>query len=410
MVPIAHYTALFTAIDAHRQWHHLSMPTVVAGLCGVGRGHFDHLSLSFFRFRNKCGEKCAPGCVCYRFVQPSLAARPVGHILSRHFVQFGLRPFDHIAHDQRLDGDQPEALDQSVGLLLDEVLAPPSDTLMDSCHDLPPFASFWGVSLRFGETTLRFSQLFFFFPEKAGGVNLFASGEEGKGLEPHIDAYVLIRWRQSLRIDLIAREAHKPLARRVFHDAARFDDAFEGPVLDHLEVPNLGKGELALFIDAETRLGVGEGIVAETGFIAREAGVMSSFHALEECFKGFVDSTQDILQDLGVDGFIFWPDLFDGGKLGTLLREADALAAHLIGVFSLLPCGVVQHHAEGKLLIQQVFLPLCWVETVLIGFLHMYVFFSGREKGKLPHFPWPQHGTPLSCPCLKDGAFSGEGW
>jgi hypothetical protein len=79
---------------------------------------------------------------------------------------------------------------------------------------------------------------------------------------------------------------------------------------------------------------------------------------------------QDILQDLGVDGSIFWSDLFDGGKLGTLLREGDALAAHLIGVFPLLQCGVVQLRAEGELLIQQAFLLLCRVETVLIGFLH----------------------------------------
>jgi hypothetical protein len=260
MVPIAHYTTPFTDRDAHRQRYHLSMPTVVARLCGVGRGHFDHVSLSclkamgtkrqrsqfvsiilayvkqisaqcfirgkgchmflklycngslwllrsqigenFFeetvrlsrcntpgpawalptptwavgiirdvtskctmkpiyqlsisvsnaylqkvtrvlavcptkttpyhdrtftikqtgnicqRFyiqfwganvthylipcSHKCGEKCAPGCVCYRCVQSGLAACPVGHILSRRFVQLGLGPFDHGPHDQGL--------------------------------------------------------------------------------------------------------------------------------------------------------------------------------------------------------------------------------------------------------------------------------------------------------------------
>ena len=281
---------------------------------------------------------------------------------------------------------------------------------MDSCHDLPPCASFWGALLRFGETTVRLSQVFFFFPEKPGGGNLFASGEEGKGLEPHIDTYVLIRWGQYVRLDLNAREAHKPLARRVSHDAARFHDAFRGPVLNHLEMHNLGKGELALFIDAETRLGVGEGSVAESGFVARIAGRLANFHALEEGFEGFVDSMQDILQDLRVDGFIFWSDLFDGGKLGALLCKGDALAAHLIGVFPLLHCGVVQLPAECELLMQQAFLLLGWVETVLIGFLNTSVFFSGREKGKIPHLPCPQQGTPLAFPCLNAGAFSGGGW
>jgi hypothetical protein len=240
----------------------------------------------------------------------------------------------------------------------------------------------------------------FLLPGKTGGVNLFASGEEGEGLEPHIDADVLIRWRQDTRLYLIAREAHKPLARRVSHDAARFDDAFKGPVLNHLEMPKLGKGELALFIDAETRLGVGEASVAEAGFIARVTRRLASFHAPEEGFEGFVDSMQDILQDLRVDGFIFWPDLFEGGKLGTLLGEGDAQTAHVIGVFTLLQCGVVQLRAEEELLIQQVFLLLCWVETVLISFLHTSVFFASRKKGKFPHFPCPQQGMPLSSPCL----------
>ena len=151
------------------------------------------MSLSFFRFRNKCGEKGAPGCVCYRCVESGLAACPVGRILSRHFVPFGLRPFDHVAHGQGLDGDQPEAVDQRAGLLLHEVLAPPPAALMDARYDLAPFASCWGVLLRLGETALRLCQVLCFFPEKSGVVDVFTSGEESKGLEPHIDAYLLIR-------------------------------------------------------------------------------------------------------------------------------------------------------------------------------------------------------------------------
>jgi hypothetical protein len=103
---------------------------------------------------------------------------------------------------------------------------------------------------------------------------------------------------------------------------------------------------------------------------------------VEEGFEGFVDAMQDILQDLRVDGFIFCPDLFDGGKLGTLLGEGDAQTAHGIGVFPLLQSGVVQLRAEDELLMQQAFLLLCWVETVLIGFLQTSVFFAGRKKGK----------------------------
>ena len=390
MVSIADHTALLARIKTHRQWNLLSMPTLITRLCGVGRGHFDHASLSFYRFSDERGEKGAPCYICDRCVQSSLAACPVGHILPCRFVQFGLRPFDQVAHGQRFDGNQPEAIDQTAGLLLDEVLAPPADALMDSCHDLAPLASFWATPFRFGETTVRFDQVFCFFPEKARGCNLFAGGEKGEGLESHIDAYVLLRWRQDLRLDLITREAYKPLARRVSHDAARFDDASRGSVLDDLEMPNLGKGELALLVDAETRLRVGDGSVAESGFIARVARYLASFHTQEEGLEGFVDAMQHILQDLGVDGFIFWSDRFDGGQLGALLREGDALAAQLIGLFALLQGGVVQLCAEGELLVQHAFLLPGRVQTVLIGFLHTSVFFSIRKKRKLPHFQHPQ--------------------
>ena len=77
---------------------------------------------------------------------------------------------------------------------------------------------------------------------------------------------------------------------------------------------------------------------------------MSGFHAPEEGFECLVDAMQDILQDLGVEGFIFWSDLFDADKLSTLLRQGDGLATHPIGVFALLQCSVVQLRTEGELL------------------------------------------------------------
>ncbi len=56
MVPIAYDTTVLTGIDAHRQRHLLSMPTIMACLGSIGRGHFDHGSLSFFHFKEQRGE------------------------------------------------------------------------------------------------------------------------------------------------------------------------------------------------------------------------------------------------------------------------------------------------------------------------------------------------------------------
>ena len=158
--------------------------------------------------------------------------------------------------------------------------------------------------------------------------------------------------------------------------------------------PHRTRSTQTLFIVSKARLWVGEGSVAEAGFVVGVAGRLASFHAPEE---GFVDS----MQDLGVDGIICWSDLFDGGKLGTLLREGDALAALLIGVLPLLQCGVVQLRAVFELLMQQAFLLLGWAETVLIGFLHTSVFFFGRGKGEVPPLPLPQARNATCIPMFE---------
>ena len=160
---------------------------------------------------------------------------------------------------------------------------------------------------------------------------------------------MFLRWGQDVGLQFIAGKAHVPLARGGGGggDGAGLDHSCEGSALHHLEMPNLGKGELALCNNAETGLWIGEGSVAESRFIARIAGLMSGFHAPEE---GFVDAMQDILQELGVEGCIFWSDLFDADKLSALLRQGDGLASYPIGVFALLQCSVVQLRAEGELL------------------------------------------------------------
>ena len=126
MVPIAHDTTLLTRIVANRQGQHLPMSAVAAYLCGICRRHFDHLSPNFFRFSHKYSQKCAPGCVCYLFVQSVLAACTIWVVLSRYFVLLMLGPFEHVAHDQGLDGDQPEAIDQ---------LVPPGGKIWDDRSD-----------------------------------------------------------------------------------------------------------------------------------------------------------------------------------------------------------------------------------------------------------------------------------
>ena len=210
MVPIADHTALLARIKSHRQWHLLSMPAIITCLCGVGRGHFDHVSLSCLKAMGTKGQRS-------QFVSVILA----------YVKQFCVQCF--------IRGK--------------------------GCHmflKLYCDVSLWLLRSQIGEN---------FFEETVRLSRCNTPGPAWALLTPTC-AVGIIR-------DMTPKCTMKPIYQ-----------------------------------------------------------------------------------------------LFDGGKLGTLLREGDALAAQRIGVFPLLQCGVVQLRAEGELLIQQAFLLLCRVETVLIGFLH----------------------------------------
>ena len=68
----------------------------------------------------------------------------------------------------------------------------------------------------------------------------------------HINADVSLGGGQDNWGDLIASKAHEPLSCCTPGNRTGFDDAFERPMLHHLEMPNLGEGELALLIDTKS--------------------------------------------------------------------------------------------------------------------------------------------------------------
>ncbi len=109
-----------------------------------------------------------------------------------------------------------------------------------------------------------------------------------------------------------------------------------------LDVSDLGKPELALLIDGKAGLRIRQRVIAQPGFKARVARLLSCFDTAEEGLKGFVHPMQDILQDLRIDRFVFGTNRFDVRQLRTLLGEADALATQLVGISALLQGRIVE--------------------------------------------------------------------
>src|SRR5260221_1288872 len=298
LVPITHSSTLLTAIDSYRQRHALPMPTVMAGLRGVCRGNFDHCSLSFFRFSEQCLEERRPCCIRYTFVEPCLLACPVGQIRACCLLLFRLWAFHHGAHYQGFYRNQPETVHQSSRLLLHKVLSAPAHTLMHAGHHLAPLRPLRGAALCPGQLTLRFREGLLFLAKEVGVLNVLTCRQVGKGFEAHINADLSLAGGQFRWGNLIAGKAHEPFACRTAGDRARLDDAFEGPVLHHLDMPNLGEGELALLINAKSRLRVGKAVIAEPGLVAGMTRLLTCLAPSEEGFERFVHPMQHILQHL----------------------------------------------------------------------------------------------------------------
>ncbi len=69
-------------------------------------------------------------------------------------------------------------------------------------------------------------------------------------------------------------------------------------MLHHLDMPNLGEGELALLINAKSRLRVGKAVIAEPGLVAGMTRLLTCLAPSEEGFERFVHPMQHILQHL----------------------------------------------------------------------------------------------------------------
>ena len=351
-----------TLVDADRKENLLAMTTARAGLRRVGRRDAHHGSRGLFRLREQLHEKRRPCRIIDAFCQAGI--------------------LDHVAHDQGLHRDQPEAIDQLARLLLHKVLAPPADALMDTRHHLAPLRTLFGALLSFSEAALDTGKGMLLLPEEPGVLDPLASREIGKGGEPHINTNLELRWGQDIRLHLVTGERHVPFVRSRSGDGSRLHDAFERTVHHELEMSNFREAQFALFIDAKTRLWVGQAPVAILGFITGIAGRQSSFDTTEERLEGFIHPMQDILQDLRVDALVLGADLLDLGQLRTLLRKRDALAAHPPSISALLKGSIVQFRAQGQLFMQRVCLLLSWVDPVAIGFPHIMIFFSDAEKRK----------------------------
>ena len=152
----------------------------------------------------------------------------------------------HPVDFQIFDSYQSEAVDNTAGVLVREVLPPPRRTLVHPSHYLTPpgsvcrirrilspFAECAEAALGFGECPLLGTQ------EPRVG-DCFPCRECSKCREADVNANPFRRWGERDRLPL-TRNGDIPLTRARPFDTHRLRRTLEGPVLHHLHRPYLGQ-------------------------------------------------------------------------------------------------------------------------------------------------------------------------
>lgn len=264
-------------VHALTERHLLPVSTLATGLTCIGGVHFDQLVASLCRFAYQLGEECGPRRITDRFCQTMVVNYPV------YFKVF--------------DADDAELVHDTPAMLVREILTPPFDPLMDSCHGFTVLASFWRTFGKLTMLALHFCQGFFFCTEEARVLDFLSIREGGKGLQPNINAHGICVIRQALKIYLTGK-AGIPFTGGTLADRTRLGFASQVPMEHYLDFAHLGNNQLALFERTAARdLGKGDGVVALLAFEARIAGLLSGFASAEKGLERQIDAHSHILQN-----------------------------------------------------------------------------------------------------------------
>ena len=270
----------------------------------------------------------------------------------------------HHAFDvQFFNGDYAVAVDYFTGGLVNEVMPPIANPLMDTGNNLFGLPSFSGAANLLCQFALCFGKGFFFFAEETWIVNELAIGESREGFQANVNADLFFGRRQQFGADL-AREAGIPLVADTANGAG-LDCAVNRAVLTNRYITDFAQAQFAL-VKAKAALGIGERVVA----VALDAGKAWSLAILNPAEKGVkskVNANGDILQNLAVDTRQFRVFLFPFGERGLLLYFGRRLAQHFVVVLAPVQEAVVDLSTGFQCPYQSRFLRLRRIDAENIG-------------------------------------------
>ncbi len=364
------------------QGHCLPMVTPAAILTRISRVDFDKLAPSLFRFGSKFVEELRPGGVMNAFGKTVIMG--------------------HAVDTQVFHANDPEAVYDVPAFLVREVVAPEADTLMYPRHGLAVFAPFGGAFGKLAMLALDFGKRLLFFAKEAWVGNHFPCREGRKGLETHINPYLLRVRRQAFGLTL-DREASIPFAGTALVNGERLDLAAYRAMVDHLDAAYFGETHAVIVGDGKARLRKGEGVIAAFALKAGIAWVLCMLtHPAKECFESEIDTDRNMLQDLRMHLRERRAFLLQYRKRVDLPIAGERLPILLPSSTPFLKQVIIEPTTFFKDVVQLLFLLLAWIDAILKHFMHI-LFISTKVTGS-------QAGTRSTPAPKKERALYPWGW
>jgi hypothetical protein len=315
-------------------------------------------SPSLFRFVRCEGDKLIPRGICNGFGKMSTAK--------------------HVPDVQILKDDNTEPIDQFSAHLMSEVATTVCNPLMSASHHLAAPGSLRCSLGRLTQFALGFSQCPFCLPEKSRILNLLSRRKGRELVQPAIHTHSLNRRLKGLGFHFHGK-AGKPFSGRFSFNRQGFDPALNRSVQLDLDVSNLRQPQLAIG-KSKARLRVGETVIARARAKARVARFLTRFDSAKERVKGFVQSPENVLQDLRVNRLHIWSYGLDPWQLGLLVLVVDGLPAKTIGVTPFLQRRIIEFAAYIQRLLKFPHLSFGWIYAVFERFSHWLNYRVKKSK------------------------------
>jgi hypothetical protein len=270
---------------------------------------------------------------------------------------------DHSLDVQIFNGDQAILINQPSRNPVVEVRALLLDVSMCALQKLDGFTSAMRTHPAPGNLALCASQLRLRFSIPARVINLRSIRECGKRCQADIYPDLFRASRQWLRFALTDKQGEPSAS--ITLDGQGLNLSRQWPVQPDANIADLGKFERVSIKNSFESLAKGNAVISPVRLKSRIACLLAPAQPTKESIKGKGNTPENILQNIRIHACNVMPDLFNLRKLQSLVKIANGFPGYLVGVSTLLQCGVIQFAAKGQRRFKAFNLGLRRIEPIL---------------------------------------------